>query len=442
MEPIRLLHCADLHIGMENYGQIDPQTGINMRVVDFLRRFDEVIDQALAREADLVLFAGDAFKTRDPNPTYQREFARRVKRLADAHVPAVLLVGNHDLPTMEKKASSVDIFRVLDVPGITVGWREEVHRVQTRRGPVQVATAPYPLRSRLLARDEFRGKTIEELDGYLQGLVCDMIRGMAAGLDPDLPAVLAGHFSVSGAVYGSERSVMIGRDVVIPKSVLADPAWDYVALGHVHKHQELNAGGYPAVVYSGSLERIDFGEEREPKGFCWVELARGATRWEFVPVQARRFLTVRADARGAEDPTAAVLQALQGHALEDTVVRVLIQLDAGQEPAFREREVRAALAGAYYLAALHKEVERPARVRLGDRPAEGLSPQQLLRLYLENKQLAPGAITALLARADEVMDEKGSEPAGEKASEKASAQTSEKASEKASESTSEKGSGV
>src|SRR3972149_134939 len=110
-EPIRLLHFADIHIGIENYGHIDSATGVNSRVLDFLRRVDEVIDYGLARDVDVVIFAGDAFKTRDPSPTLQREFARRVKRVVDAGVPIILLVGNPDLPAMEKKASSIDIYR-------------------------------------------------------------------------------------------------------------------------------------------------------------------------------------------------------------------------------------------------------------------------------------------------------------------------------------------
>ena len=155
--PVRLLHLADLHIGMENYGRLDPASGIHGRVLDFLRRFDEVIEYGLAHEVDLVIFSGDAFKTRDPSPTYQREFARRIKKLSDEKVPTVLLVGNHDLPAMERKATSLDIFRTLAVSDVHVGWRDEVHRIETRRGLVQVACLPYPMRQRLLARDESRG---------------------------------------------------------------------------------------------------------------------------------------------------------------------------------------------------------------------------------------------------------------------------------------------
>ena len=128
MTKINVLHFADIHIGMENYGHIDSSTGINSRVIDFLRRFDEVIDYGLSHDVDLVIFAGDAFKTRDPSPTLQREFARRVKRFVDANVPVVMLVGNHDLPAMEKKASSIDIYRTLGVPNVIIGWEEACTR--------------------------------------------------------------------------------------------------------------------------------------------------------------------------------------------------------------------------------------------------------------------------------------------------------------------------
>ena len=405
MTKIRLLHFADLHIGMENYGRLDPATGVNGRVLDFLHRFDDLIDYGLEHEVDLVIFAGDAFKTRNPNPTYQRAFARRVKRLADAEVPVVLLVGNHDLPTMVQKASSVDIFRVLDVPNVVVGRDERVHRIETRRGPVQIATVPYPVRQRLLAHDEYRGLSIEQLDQAIQDIATGNIQAMAAQLDPDLPAVLTAHLSVSGATFGSERSVMIGRDAVILKSVLADPAWDYAALGHVHLHQHLDDGGYPPVVYSGSLERIDFGEEGQVKGFCWVELARGETTWEFVEVDARPFVTVRADVREAPNPLMALQQEVVGLDLQGAVVRLILKLRADQEPLIRDRDVRALLSDAYFIGGINREVEREARVRLGNLAPEEMTDHELLAKYLEAKNTDPERATVLLEYAETIFEE-------------------------------------
>jgi exonuclease SbcD len=406
-DPIRVLHIADLHIGMENYGRVDPATGIHGRVIDFLHRFDEVIEYGLSHEVDLVIFAGDAFKTRDPNPTYQREFARRIKRLSDANVPTILLVGNHDLPAMEKKATSLDIFRTLAVPNVVVGWRDDVFRIETRRGPAQVACVPYPMRQRLLSHEEYRGKNLEELDRALTDMVGEIVRGLGAELDPSLPSVLAGHFTVGGAVFGSERSVMIGSDVVVLKSVLADPTWDYVALGHIHKHQELNGGAYPAIVYPGSLERIDFGEERDPKGFCWVELARGATKWQFVQVKARPFVTIWADAREADDPTQVVLDEIARKDVAEAVVRVNVRLKAHQEASLREKDIAAALTGqrAGFVAAISKDVEREARARLGGATPEGLSPLELLERYFESKGMEPGRTQQLLESATKIVSE-------------------------------------
>ena len=95
---MRIVHFADVHIGVENYGKPDPETGLSSRLVDFLSTLDEVVDYAIDSQADLALFCGDAYKSRDPTQTHQREFAKRVARLASAGVPVFLLVGNHDMP--------------------------------------------------------------------------------------------------------------------------------------------------------------------------------------------------------------------------------------------------------------------------------------------------------------------------------------------------------
>jgi len=402
MDKIRLLHFADLHIGIENYGRLDPATGVNGRVLDFLHRFDELIEYGLEHEVDLVIFAGDAYKRRAPNPTYQRAFARRIKQLADAGVPVVLLVGNHDLPAMVQRATSVDIFRTLDVPNVIVGRDERVHQIETRRGYVQVATVPYPVRQRLLAHDQYRGLSVEQLDKALEKLAAENIQSLARQLDPDVPAVLTAHLSVSGATFGSERNVMIGRDAVVLKSALADPAWDYVALGHVHRHQSLNDDGYPPVVYAGSLERIDFGEEGQSKGFSWVELARGETTWSFIEMNARSFVTVRADVRGEANPLMELQRKIATYDLHGAVVRLILQLRADQEPQVRDRDVRALLSDAYFTASINREVERENRIRLGSLAPEEMSDHDLLARYLETKDTPPERAEMVLQHAETI----------------------------------------
>lgn len=411
MAPIRALHIGDLHIGVESYGQLDPETGVNGRILDVLHRFDDAISYALEREVDVVLFTGDAFKTNVPNPTYQREFARRIKRLADGGLPTILLAGNHDLPLAERRASSVEIFDTLDVPNVIVADVNRLHRIVTRRGdPLLVATVPYPLRNRLLDPDEARGLTIQQLDQKLEDAIGLVLSGLVneAKETPELPAVLMGHFSMQGAVWGSELSIMLGRDAVIARSIVADPTWDYVALGHIHKHQNLNENNDPPLVYCGSIERIDFGEEKEEKGWVVAEIEKGKTTWQFVTHYehpARPFRTLQVDVRGPSDPTDAILQAIEGQDLTGAVVRLILRLRSEQEPLLQERQLRAALQDAYYVAAIEKQVERLERTRLGNANVESLTPLQLLELYFEAKGVKQDRMARLLQAAKALMQE-------------------------------------
>ncbi len=79
---MKIIHFADLHLGVETYGHTDPETGLSTRLLDFLKALDYLVDYALENSVDLVLFCGDAYKNREPGQTQQREFARRIRRLS------------------------------------------------------------------------------------------------------------------------------------------------------------------------------------------------------------------------------------------------------------------------------------------------------------------------------------------------------------------------
>ena len=410
-QPIRLIHFADLHLGVENYGRLDPETGVSGRVKDFLKCLDFLVETALAEEVDLVLFAGDAYRTRDPSPTYQREFARRIRRLAEAGIQVFLLVGNHDMPGATGRAHSVDIFQTLAVPNVTVGDRPGLHRLETRRGPVQIVAIPWLTYNRILLREEFRGLNVEEIHAEVVRRVEAFLtgeEGVLRRLDREVPAVLAFHGSVLGATYGSERSVLLGQDIVLPPSLVRQPGLDYVALGHIHKHQVLWED--PPVVYAGSLERVDFGEEKEEKGFILAEVRPGKAEYRFVPAPTRPMRTLDLHPQEA-NPTGEVLAVLEGQPLEEAIVRVVIHLRPEQEPLLDERAVRRALERAYCVAAIIKDVERPTRLRLGPQEAiEGLTPLEILEQYFLQKGVPQERIRALLERAEALMRGEDAQP--------------------------------
>ena len=408
--PIRVLHFADVHIGMENYGRTAPDIGVSSRVGDFLGRLDDMIDFARASDVDLVVFAGDAFRSRSPNPTYQREFAARVRQLSQL-APTVLLVGNHDLPQNASKASTIEIYETLVVPNVWVAQDYEIRRIATQRGDVVVGAAPYPIRARLLGDVNTRRLSIGEQDAELRRILHERLVRLSQGADApanaDTPRLLVGHFSVSGARWGSERGVMLGWDPVLDLETLADPRWDYVALGHVHRHQNLTAdrADAPPVVYSGSPERIDFGEERDIKGFCWVELVRGRADWQFIELAARRMLTIAVDCRASENPTGAVLDVMRRQDLAGTIVRLQIRLTPASETLLSETLILDELkrAGVFHIAGIRKDVDRQPRARLGLSP-EGLPPLELLARYFENRDVDAKRRGQLLERAREIME--------------------------------------
>ncbi|MBX3064355.1 MAG: exonuclease SbcCD subunit D [Anaerolineae bacterium] len=408
---IRMLHFADVHLGVETYGRFDSQAG-NSRVRDFLQRLDEMIRFALANDVDVAVFAGDAFKNRQPNPTLQREFAYRIRELAD-RCPVIMIAGNHDLPNLVERAHSLEIYQTLAVPNVlVVGSEYQVYPVQTKSGGLLVGTAPYPVRGSLLNFEEAQGKSMAQIDLMLQDhlrlLLRDMVRIVEEAPEP---RVLMGHFTVQGAEFGTERNVMVGRDAILSLGDVADPAWDYVALGHIHKHQNLTATmkGYPPVIYSGSLERVDFGEEADDKGFCWVELERGATQWRFVKVGARPFVTLRVDVRGDPDPMARLASAITERGVQDAIVRLILVADLESDAKLREAAILDMLrdAGAFYVAGVQREVERPTRSRLGAN-VEGMTSRDLLKQYLRTKKAEADHIEEILDRAAPILDDDGS----------------------------------
>jgi exonuclease SbcD len=105
---------------VETYGKTDPATGLSSRLVDFLASLDSLVDFALENKVDLVLFCGDAYKSREPSQTQQRELARRINRLSAAGIPVFLLVGNHDLPNAIGRATATEIFDTLAVKNVHV----------------------------------------------------------------------------------------------------------------------------------------------------------------------------------------------------------------------------------------------------------------------------------------------------------------------------------
>ncbi len=407
---MRVLHFSDLHIGVENYGRTDPNTGLSTRLGDFLAALDELVEFAQSNRVDLVVLAGDAYKGRDPSQTHQREFAIRLRRLSAAGIPTFLLAGNHDLPAMASRANAVEIFATLDVPNVYVGSRLANHTINTPAGPVQIVAVPWPTRGAMLARDESRGLSIEQIRQATEDRMTAAIMRNVAALDPDTPAILTGHVTVNGATTGTERSMMLGNDHVLNMSAIGQPQLEYVALGHIHKHQVLRAAA-PVVAYSGSLQRVDFSEESDEKGFCVVDINPQAPQgqrlqdFQFHSIGARPFVTVAATVPEAEaNPTDFVVRAIDRREVAGAIVRLRITLSGEQSARLRDADLRPALSSAHYVASISREVTDLER-RRAPIDSSDLQPMAALRMYLESRGVSADRQQLMLERAEQLLSD-------------------------------------
>ena len=394
---IKVVHFADLHLGVENYGKPDAATGLNQRVIDFLRNLKSLVDFAIEEDVALVVFCGDAYKNQKPSPTLQRELAKQIKRLTNAGVEVFLLVGNHDLPQAEKHAHSLSVFSALEAERVTVGSQMKVYAIETKDGSVDIAAIPHVSRSAILLREQYRDKTPSEIEELIGEEIDRRIAELSSELRPDVPAILAAHLTVSTAVFGSERSALIGNEMTISPSSLASGAFDYVALGHIHKFQDLSAG-YPSIVYSGSLDRVDFGEENEDKGFCLVSLVKGMTTYKFIKTPARPFVTINVDCK-TDEPTEEVVSEIEKRELAEAVARLRIRLPAHLKEHLRIEEIRRSLSKAHYAATVEVEPMGEAVRSRNPRLVESLGPLEALEEYILTRDDLKPRRQALLEKA-------------------------------------------
>lgn len=445
---IKFLHLADIHLGMENYGKIDKKTGLHSRMADFLRTLDAACDYAIKNKIDFILFAGDAYKTRDPSPTYQREFAKRVKKLAAAKIFIVLLVGNHDLPNAVGKANTLDIYSALEVENVYVARQPEVikfgkvnnkwqllstiNHQPSIINQFQIAALPWIPKAWLLSPNEYQKKEIHESYKIMSNKLIEKVQNLAKEVDKKLPCIFLGHLTLAGAEFGSEQKAYIGYDVVMPQDVLQKGPWQYVALGHLHKYQVLSQN--PPVIYSGSIERVDFGEEKEKKGFLEVRIytkeilpsfpiTKGGDKipvsspftkgevegdfkveYKFIPVPARKFLTISCEIREDEDPTKKILDQIKDSEIKDAVVKIKIKIPEEKQAELKEKEIQDALALAYYFAGIQKEIIRKEREQTFEN-IESLSILEALEKYWQSKKLAQKRIEELKNYAQKLLEE-------------------------------------
>lgn len=287
--------CADIHLDSKATAGgkiILGPDGRNIREADRERCLDAFVSGVEARRPHLIVIAGDLFDRPRPTPGEYVAACQALDRLCE--VASVVLVGdNHGLPQSPLEAHAIaPLVGRLSQGGVGlrqylhVCLRPEVRTISTQAGQIMVAGLPWPQRSLLAAKEDFVGLSPEALNALISDKLRGIVRGMLAQRKPNVPMILAGHVMLREAVFASGQGPDMGAITLSAEDVAG---FDCAILGDIHGAQSF--GGDERIFYCGSIDRCDFGEEHDPKGWWMVTLEGERFNKEMVETPARKFIT-------------------------------------------------------------------------------------------------------------------------------------------------------
>ena len=262
---MRILHCADIHIGEMGSPRIDQETGLYARSLDFLKSFENIVDIGIEKQANVLLIVGDLFTKVNPHPRYILEVVRKLKKATNAGIKTIIVSGNHETPRM---ATTINPLALLgEIEGVTVALDPTTLQVDGH----DFVCVPSPSNF-----DETRN-------------LFDPLLSIALRESKSSKKILASHMPLGQATTCSEVSLesFLGDCVDINQ---IPPGFKYVALGHIHRCQQIDCAKMP-VYYSGSSERFEFSEENENKYVLLVDIEK-ETNVEKIKLPIRPMMTI------------------------------------------------------------------------------------------------------------------------------------------------------
>jgi exonuclease SbcD len=366
---VRFLHTADWHVGKTLRGR--------GRADEYERALAQVADVAVQAEVDAVLVAGDVFDSPAPPPEAEKLVYDFLARLIRSDIPCVLIAGNHDHP--RKLAALRGLLESLKVhvrPEVRPAGQGGVVGLESRDGKeeARIAVLPFVPERKIIDACAVMGPERGWYEAYARRIE-QILQFLTGELTPRTVNLVLAHLLVAGARFGTgERRLHLGDIYGVNAEQLPAGA-QYVALGHLHRPQELLAPTKAA--YAGSLIELDFGEREQDKRVVIVEAKPGgAASLESVPITAGRRLR----------DVAGTLEELRARAegLEDAFLRVTVKA-AGPEPGLAER-VKELLPGALEVTVEHP---KPAVAEAPTVSVRSLKPAELFAHFYEKRNGAP-----------------------------------------------------
>ncbi len=326
---------GDVHAGRAYDIRVDVLTGVSARTLDLHHNLILAAKYAVENKASLFVLLGDVFDRTNVAPIF-REYMRHdvIEPLGNAGVRVLILAGNHDQPRVFQRGTSIDDFS--GYPHVSI-FRKPSRVFETISGKrICLVILPFLYPDSLL---EQSGKGAQEVSEEQKAVVSQQILKefllKNSGTDSDADILLA-HYYFQGAEVSNPQypEAEMGEIEFTPSMIPED--LDLALFGHIHVHQTKDARGVP-IVFPGAVERIDWGERGNEKGFVIVDPATLHCKFQRLPSREMVQIRVRVDS-GDKDPTATILNEIPSD-LDERMVRLLVELPSGMRPLVREERI-------------------------------------------------------------------------------------------------------
>lgn len=370
--------CADIHEGI-NFGiNVDLETGISARALDIHENFKRIANFAIAKKAKLFVIAGDLFDRTNVVPIY-REMVRKdvLEPLRANKIKVFIIAGNHDQPRISKRGTSISDFEDYDKSFITVYRTPSVERIYVENKKILCLILPYIHPSAVieLMKDKL-GKEIpkEQVLEVGRRIIKEWLENCVK--EQADYKILFAHYYIEGAKLREVASpeVLPGEFSITKQEI--SPELDLAVLGHVHLHQKVGKSGKCEIIYTGGVERIDWGECDDEKGF--VRISPLENKWCFEKLPTRKMEKIELALEANEkDPTDKIISALEN--VKDKMIKLTVSLPLGMRARIEESKLRLKLKDSFYceLKWLEEEEEKIGLVSFTTNPFE------LLKNYIE-----------------------------------------------------------
>ncbi len=384
---MRIALTADVHFGHSDHlGRINPETGLHTRLEDFLRNFDIIVDYVLdaTNKIDLLVIAGDIYKTRNPTNTQQAHFAKRLCKLSDAGQRVLISTGNHDILAGEGQSHSIGVIKELNLPHINI---VDEPSIQEYSG-VKIGVMPYIYKQKLSVKTH-----TEALQYYTEEV---------GSLKSQGATILIGHQSIEGAVLPSGAvDAESMAEIVLPQSLFK--GFDFAAFGHIHEHQIVCKD--PLVVYTGPLDRIDFSQADKPIGFVTYDTESKSCKFGELP--AVDLYHIKVDLTNIditkEDPAQKIIDAINMKRLPNAIARLTYKIKETHLDLLDKGKVQRALDKAKFCAGVKSEIVRE-HVSRNEEINESISSVDALKKYVESREEIKDIADLVLEKGMEIIN--------------------------------------